>query len=86
MQRYRISARTLAGIVKKEKGDGWIAVFVTPKGNANRAPIGTKVGLRGGILNKIHYSHLGVSFALVRVPVATVAGKTLRQTVNIDQS
>jgi hypothetical protein len=53
--------------------------------NVHRAVKGTKVGFRGGILTKIHYSHLGASFALVSVPVARVGGTTISRTVKIDQ-
>jgi Tfp pilus assembly protein PilP len=85
LQRYSLSSFTLAGIVKKEGGSSWMAVFVTPKGNVHRAALGATVGLRGGRLVNIHNSQLGTSFVLVRVPVAIVDGKTISRTIKIDQ-
>lgn len=85
LQRYSLSSLTLVGVVKESRDQQWMAVFVTPKGDVHRADIGDTLGLRGGRLAKIHYSELGTSFVLIRVPVAKVAGRTVTRTVHIDQ-
>ncbi len=68
LQRYNIRSLALTGAVRRITNKGWTAIFTTPNGKVYRAITGTKIGLRGSVIQSIGIAPMGAITVVVRVP------------------
>ena len=76
LQRYNLKSLKLTGAMRRVNAKGWTAIFNTPTGKVYRANIGSKLGLRGSVIQSITVTPMGGITVVVKVP-ETLVGKTV---------